>query len=118
MIVERRRRLPNGKPSPAMLRRSLRLRRNVAQQVAVLAAALELGQLGEVALAHDVALEIGDEVDRLQQQAARHHRHDLVDQILEPCQRAERAVGMQGARSEEHTSELQSPMYLVCRLLL
>src|SRR3970282_1580389 len=27
-------------------------------------------------------------------------------------------VGSQGARSEEHTSELQSPMYLVCRLLL
>src|SRR5437763_3391504 len=26
-------------------------------------------------------------------------------------------VGL-GARSEEHTSELQSPMYLVCRLLL
>src|SRR5437879_9921252 len=24
----------------------------------------------------------------------------------------------QGLRSEEHTSELQSPMYLVCRLLL
>src|SRR5437762_8435170 len=24
----------------------------------------------------------------------------------------------QGRRSEEHTSELQSPMYLVCRLLL
>src|SRR5437764_7927473 len=28
-----------------------------------------------------------------------------------------RAVGLQH-RSEEHTSELQSPMYLVCRLLL
>src|SRR5436189_3445877 len=34
------------------------------------------------------------------------------------------AVGLEGlvlqnsARSEEHTSELQSPMYLVCRLLL
>src|SRR5437879_8296684 len=29
------------------------------------------------------------------------------------------AVGfLLGARSEEHTSELQSPMYLVCRLLL
>src|SRR5437762_6637309 len=28
-----------------------------------------------------------------------------------------RAVAM-NARSEEHTSELQSPMYLVCRLLL
>src|SRR5437762_12289217 len=27
-------------------------------------------------------------------------------------------VACQGQRSEEHTSELQSPMYLVCRLLL
>src|SRR5437762_11169535 len=27
-------------------------------------------------------------------------------------------VGADFARSEEHTSELQSPMYLVCRLLL
>src|SRR5437879_7917926 len=26
--------------------------------------------------------------------------------------------GLELARSEEHTSELQSPMYLVCRLLL
>src|SRR5437879_12052185 len=26
--------------------------------------------------------------------------------------------GQLGLRSEEHTSELQSPMYLVCRLLL
>src|SRR5437879_7598355 len=28
------------------------------------------------------------------------------------------AGGLRGLRSEEHTSELQSPMYLVCRLLL
>src|SRR5437764_9214255 len=28
------------------------------------------------------------------------------------------AQGEQDIRSEEHTSELQSPMYLVCRLLL
>src|SRR5437762_11433451 len=28
------------------------------------------------------------------------------------------ALQIQEARSEEHTSELQSPMYLVCRLLL
>src|SRR5437764_14941274 len=35
------------------------------------------------------------------------------DQILGAGRRADR-VG----RSEEHTSELQSPMYLVCRLLL
>src|SRR5437879_7628021 len=27
-------------------------------------------------------------------------------------------IGAQAHRSEEHTSELQSPMYLVCRLLL
>src|SRR5437879_9844164 len=27
-------------------------------------------------------------------------------------------LGRLGRRSEEHTSELQSPMYLVCRLLL
>src|SRR5436189_2605812 len=30
----------------------------------------------------------------------------------------ERTLLRQPARSEEHTSELQSPMYLVCRLLL
>src|SRR5437762_7866990 len=29
-----------------------------------------------------------------------------------------RTSGRAGERSEEHTSELQSPMYLVCRLLL
>src|SRR5437762_10102041 len=29
-----------------------------------------------------------------------------------------RGPGRRAARSEEHTSELQSPMYLVCRLLL
>src|SRR5437762_7399779 len=28
------------------------------------------------------------------------------------------AITVRGTRSEEHTSELQSPMYLVCRLLL
>src|SRR5436189_4881363 len=34
-------------------------------------------------------------------------------------QRGERErVGVDDPRSEEHTSELQSPMYLVCRLLL
>src|SRR5215210_5601865 len=30
----------------------------------------------------------------------------------------DKVVVKNGARSEEHTSELQSPMYLVCRLLL
>src|SRR5437879_7278124 len=32
--------------------------------------------------------------------------------------RALREAAIHGERSEEHTSELQSPMYLVCRLLL
>src|SRR5690348_18132512 len=32
--------------------------------------------------------------------------------------RAEDAQGRGGRRSEEHTSELQSPVHLVCRLLL
>src|SRR5437762_14356400 len=32
--------------------------------------------------------------------------------------RRQRACEQQPQRSEEHTSELQSPMYLVCRLLL
>src|SRR5437879_10495641 len=31
---------------------------------------------------------------------------------------ADRGFPLTAARSEEHTSELQSPMYLVCRLLL
>src|SRR5437762_6063315 len=31
---------------------------------------------------------------------------------------ADEAFGQHMERSEEHTSELQSPMYLVCRLLL
>src|SRR5437762_4912862 len=44
-------------------------------------------------------------------------RHDLLglhaaDQVVE------NAIHLVVARSEEHTSELQSPMYLVCRLLL
>src|SRR5437762_10101088 len=38
---------------------------------------------------------------------------------LERARRREADLGMRGGeRSEEHTSELQSPMYLVCRLLL
>src|SRR5437762_9960807 len=39
--------------------------------------------------------------------------HDLHD-----LRKRRAVVGGQHARSEEHTSELQSPMYLVCRLLL
>src|SRR5437879_10147319 len=42
----------------------------------------------------------------------RNHGGDVAPDVVGP-------VGAHGlARSEEHTSELQSPMYLVCRLLL
>src|SRR3712207_8889283 len=40
-------------------------------------------------------------------------RHDL-----RPDRQLRRAEGQRLARSEEHTSELQSRQYLVCRLLL
>src|SRR5690348_17583970 len=43
--------------------------------------------------------------------AAGHPRHPAC------AARAGRALG-HGRRSEEHTSELQSPVHLVCRLLL
>src|SRR5437762_10437325 len=44
-------------------------------------------------------------------------------QVDDDCARARlvhqgRPQGLPETRSEEHTSELQSPMYLVCRLLL
>src|SRR3712207_8013017 len=41
---------------------------------------------------------------------------DLAHLVLE--QRAQRLDQREGERSEEHTSELQSRQYLVCRLLL
>src|SRR5437879_9902816 len=53
----------------------------------------------------------------------RSHEHFLVAQsYARACrpvlERHGRASAGQNQRSEEHTSELQSPMYLVCRLLL
>src|SRR3712207_6973391 len=41
----------------------------------------------------------------------------LIDAVFVAVQRQQAAIGAQ-ARSEEHTSELQSRQYLVCRLLL
>src|SRR5437762_5639794 len=40
----------------------------------------------------------------------------VVDDLCDPV--AHRKMDEASMRSEEHTSELQSPMYLVCRLLL
>src|SRR5437763_5536410 len=44
-------------------------------------------------------------------------RRAVVPHVEPPLVHVERDVG-ERVRSEEHTSELQSPMYLVCRLLL
>src|SRR5436189_3201426 len=43
---------------------------------------------------------------------------ERLDVVREPADDHEQRRGARPARSEEHTSELQSPMYLVCRLQL
>src|SRR5437764_11728491 len=53
----------------------------------------------------------------------RQHLHAVSQREGTVAQPGHQAVGRRAAdarhrRSEEHTSELQSPMYLVCRLLL
>src|SRR5208337_1108396 len=45
-------------------------------------------------------------------------RSTLVDDLLHRLVTDAQFVLIDERRSEEHTSELQSPMYLVCRLLL
>src|ERR1017187_10693583 len=66
---------------------------------------------GKVVMAGDGQVTLGDNVIK---HTARKIRRLYQDKIL---------AGFAGStadafRSEEHTSELQSPMYLVCRLLL
>src|SRR3712207_7820400 len=57
----------------------------------------------------------GEERDRCQRDGKREERG--IRHEVEPVRRVE-LVGEERARSEEHTSELQSRQYLVCRLLL
>src|SRR3712207_7551826 len=57
-----------------------------------------------------VQLRLGGEHDAVGQ-----HRHG---DVLDVVGGDEAAAGDRGQRSEEHTSELQSRQYLVCRLLL
>src|SRR5205823_13889658 len=44
--------------------------------------------------------------------------HEVRRRGVQPAQSRENAEAAEGGRSEEHTSELQSLAYLVCRLLL
>src|SRR3712207_8752259 len=55
------------------------------------------------------------DVDRERQDPPRRSRGDHVEP---PRAHARRPRDQRGERSEEHTSELQSRQYLVCRLLL
>src|SRR3712207_7913504 len=55
---------------------------------------------------------------RLLAQQREHLLVDPDDMAYDPVQAVPRGSGLDQARSEEHTSELQSRQYLVCRLLL
>src|SRR5690348_17681557 len=52
------------------------------------------------------------------EKVAKDDREQLASHVFERYQTALRAAGAEHVRSEEHTSELQSPVHLVCRLLL
>src|SRR5437762_10316435 len=60
---------------------------------------------------------LGDRVGMLSDQAADAVRTGILRAEIRRMREARTAV-TEKHRSEEHTSELQSPMYLVCRLLL
>src|SRR2546422_11170180 len=47
-----------------------------------------------------------------------HHHDDLHRDLLHAAGQPDRVNQHHGLRSEEHTSELQSRLHLVCRLLL
>src|SRR5437763_8414212 len=77
------------------------------------------------------ALDGGVKIPNLEQHVSRFpfplSRHPTLPSRLMPssrCASTANSIGsslktsLQKPRSEEHTSELQSPMYLVCRLLL
>src|SRR5258708_29336149 len=57
---------------------------------------------------------------RLRQAHGEHHHHHVAGRGADADGRAQRQAQpvAEHARSEEHTSELQSPDHLVCRLLL
>src|SRR5205807_10565887 len=71
--------------------------------------------------AEGVVLALGGELTRAGVEAAEAQaRWETAQEQSRPAQRrrAEIAAGLAALRSEEHTSELQSPCNLVCRLLL
>src|SRR3712207_7222084 len=74
----------------------------------------ELGALGDALGDADRARELMGRPEQTDNRAVAHGAEAVVAAYLGDAQRARGAA----ARSEEHTSELQSRQYLVCRLLL
>src|SRR5437762_12082062 len=70
----------------------------------------------DVASARDRALSLRDALPICCRTCAESQVVSSCCRCAECCRRQHSAQRQQ--RSEEHTSELQSPMYLVCRLLL
>src|SRR2546426_7243901 len=66
----------------------------------------------------DVAVPAGGQHDADRWHIGRCHPSPLENDVNERPARASVAVSERVDRSEEHTSELQSPCNLVCRLLL
>src|SRR5438552_11119249 len=67
----------------------------------------------------DLARECFDEPDRqAADDRARNAGEPADDRGQQPAQNELTDLGIDADRSEEHTSELQSPDHLVCRLLL
>src|SRR5687768_17805748 len=56
--------------------------------------------------------------DARERRLHRERHEDLTGQVLPVRRDGVGALGRRQARSEEHTSELQSRLHLVCRLLL
>src|SRR5437763_5932736 len=66
---------------------------------------------------HEVIAPFTFPVNKSDQELAR-EAEELAGTVRPIYEFQQRALDSASIRSEEHTSELQSPMYLVCRLLL
>src|SRR3712207_7568188 len=79
-------------------------------------------QAGDATAAHIMAHQLAVRVSPRRVESLVVHAHDAARRVAvhpdAPQQRVLERDSPAGARSEEHTSELQSRQYLVCRLLL
>src|SRR5438552_10489629 len=74
-----------------------------------------LPKIAEASSSEELRRAFEEHLEKTRQHAQR------IEQIFEgmgQSPKEQKCKGMEGLRSEEHTSELQSPDHLVCRLLL